>query len=53
MAAAMARVLPAAPRTSASGPAGSLFRAKYSALSVALVPNRMCAGVVQPAKSQR
>ena len=39
MAAAMARVRPAAPRTSASGLAGSLRRAKYSALLAALVPN--------------
>ena len=51
LAAAMARVRPAAPRTSASGLATFFRRAMYSARLVELVPSRMWAGLVQPAKS--
>jgi len=51
MASAMARARSAAPRTSATWPATLLRRAKYSALLVALVPGRMWAGLMQPAKS--
>ena len=51
MTAAMARVRPAAPRTSASGPMGLLLRARYSTLLVAWVPKRRWFGLVQPAKS--
>ena len=49
-AAAMARVRPAAPRTSASGLARLRLRVRYSLRLVALVPSRMCVGLVQPAK---
>jgi len=51
MTAATARMRPAGPRTSARGLVRLRRRRLYSVRSSALVPNRMCAGLVQPAKS--
>jgi hypothetical protein len=50
IAAAIARVRPAGPRTSANG-LTRLRRRKWYPVRLTLVPNRMCAGLTQPAKS--